>query len=393
MSRIAIVAISRNGARLGRELSSALAPNAAFFVDRRFMPHGDNAHPFDLPARPVVQQAFRDYESLVLLMPVGAAIRLLAPLLVDKHQDAGVVCVDDAGTFAVSLLSGHVGGADRLTRQVAAIIGATPVITSASHTGGTLAVDLLGDDMGWTLEADSTTVTRASAAVVNGEPVGVYQCIGERNWWPADSTLPANIHTFTSLEELAASHCVAALVISDQLWTSHESRAGYAESLPGKATVVYRPKSLVAGMGCRRGVPLDELEALLNETLDQNNLARASVRCIATAEIKRDEVGIVLLAEKLGVSLECFGVEELNSMFEAEGTPEPAIGPAPASTQAGESVPGRLRPTPSPVAHRLLGVWGVSEPAALLASGAHDLLVTRQKTARATIAIARVLFP
>ena len=391
MSRIAIVAISRNGARLGRELSSALAPEAAFFVDRRFMLSGDNARPFDLPARPVVQQAFRDYESLVLLMPVGAAIRLLAPLLVHKHHDAGVVCVDDSGTFAVSLLSGHVGGADRLTRRVAEIIGATPVITSASHTGRTIAVDLLGRDLGWTLEADSTTVTRASAAVVNGDPVGVYYCAGvvqlTRDWQPTDLPLPANIHIFASLETLAVSQCTAALVISDQLWTSVESRVGYAESLPGKATVVYRPKSLVVGMGCRRGVPMDELEALLDETLEQNNLARASVRCIATAEIKRDEGGLLLLAEKLGVSLECYGVEELNSMFENGATP------ALVSTQAGESVPGLLRPTPSPVAHRLLGVWGVSEPAALLSSGAQDLLVTRQKTTRATIAVARIQLP
>ena len=381
MSHIAVVAISRNGARLGRGLSAALAPDAAFLVDRRFILHGDIAHPFDLPARPVVQQAFRDYESLVLIMPVGAAIRLLAPMLVHKHHDAGVVCVDDAGTFAVSLLSGHVGGADRLTRRVAAIIGATPVITSASHTGGTLAVDLLGEDMGWTLEADSTTVTRASAAVVNGDPVGVYQCAGERDWQPTDSPLPANIRTFASLEELASSQCTAALVISDQVCPSPTSRVGYAESLPGKATVVYRPKSLVVGMGCRRGVPLHELEALLDETLEQNNLARASVRCIATAEIKRDEVGLLLLAEKLGVSLECYSVEDLNSIFETEDTPEPA------------SVPGRLWPTPSPVAHRLLGVWGVSEPAALLASGSQGLLVSRQKTTRATIAVARIPFP
>lgn len=344
------------------------------------MLHGDNAHPFDLPARPVVQQAFRDYEFLVLIMPVGAAIRLVAPLLVHKHHDAGVVCVDDSGTFAVSLLSGHVGGADRLTQRVAAIIGATPVITSASHTGGTLAVDLLGEDMGWTLEADSTTVTRASAAVVNGDPVGVYQCAGERDWWKPDPLLPANIRTFASLEELASSQCSAALVISDQVCASPTSRVGYAESLPGKAAVVYRPKSLVVGMGCRRGVPLDELEALLDETLEQNNLARASVRCIATAEIKRDEVGILLLAEKLGASLECYSVEDLNSIFETE------------DALVSASVPGRLRPTPSPVAHRLLGVWGVSEPAALLASGSQSLLVTRQKITRATIAVARIPF-
>ena len=383
MSNTAIVAISRNGARLGRLIASAMAPDATLYLDRRFIIPGDRALPFDLPARPVVQQAFQDYESLILLMPVGAAIRLLAPRLADKHLDAGVVCIDDAGTFAVSLLSGHVGGADRLAERVASIIGATPVITSASHTAGTIAVDLLGQDMGWRIEADSTTVTRASAAVVNGDQVGVYQDAGERDWWPSGQPLPDNIVLFGSLDDLASSTRAASLVITDRLRPGDGSGPGFPEFLSGKAAVVYRPRSLVIGMGCRRGVPLEELEALLDETLRQNNLSRESVSCIATADLKRDEVGILLLAERLGVEVQCYSAEELNSVFDADESGLP-----------GQAAPGAdagafIRPTPSPVAHRLIGVWGVSEPGALLASGARGLLVTRQKTQRATIAIAR----
>ena len=385
MSKTAIVAISRNGARLGQTLVTALAPGATLYVDRRFTAPGDEAQPFDLPARPVVQQAFQDYESLVLLMPVGAAIRLLAPRLADKRRDAGVVCVDDAGNFAVSLLSGHLGGADRLAQRIAAILGATPVITSASHTGGTLAVDLLGEDMGWSLEADSTTVTRASAAVINGDPVGVYQDAGERNWWPPGQALPHNIQIFGSFEELEGSTCVACLVISDRSHPGDVPGPGFPESLPGKSTVVYRPRSLAVGMGCRRGVPLEELEALLDETLEQHNLSRASVRCIATADLKRDEVGILLLASRLGVEVQCYSGEELNSVFDKGGT----CSQNDAATRQEVAGPF-IRPTPSPVAHRLIGVWGVSEPAALLASGANGLLVTRQKTHLATIAIARL---
>ena len=147
---------------------------------------------------------------------------------------------------------------------------------------------------------------------------------------------------------------------------------------------MYRPRSLVIGMGCRRGVPLEELEALLDETLGQNNLSRQSVNCIATADLKSDEVGILLLAERLGVEVQCYSAEELNSVFEADESGLPG------QAAHGADAEAFIRPTPSPVAHRLIGVWGVSEPGALLASGARGLLVTRQKTQRATIAIARI---
>lgn len=378
MTGTAIVAISRRGAALARALAASLAGDKTLYLDRRFLDDGgDDAVPFDLPARPLVQRVFNDSERLVLFMPVGAAVRLLAPCLEHKHSDPAVVCVDDGGRFAVSLLSGHLGGADRLAQEVADALGATPVITSASHVTGTLAVDMLGQEFGWRLQADSTTVTRASAAVVNGEPVGIYQEAGESDWWPQDRPLPGNIHIYPSLEALAAAPCVAALVVTDKVAPAAGQGQSYAAVLAGKIVVVYRPRSLVVGLGCRRGVPVEELDELLEQTLRHNNLARDSIGRIATAELKRDEPGIGVLADRLGVPVQCYSAAELNSVFGA--------GP-----EEGNQGPG---PTPSAAAHRLLGIWGVSEPAALLAAGTRELLVTRQKTARATIAVARMSFP
>ena len=157
MTATAIVAISRNGATLGRKLSATLAGATTLYLDRRFLAQDDNAVAFDLPARPLVQRVFQECQQMVLFMPVGAAVRLLAPCLEHKHRDPAVVCVDDAGRFAVSLLSGHRGGADRLAQEVAGILGGVPVVTSASHVTGRLAVDLLGQEFGWKVEADSQT--------------------------------------------------------------------------------------------------------------------------------------------------------------------------------------------------------------------------------------------
>ena len=106
----AVIAISRSGSALARRLSASLGEDSTLFLDRRFIGAGEDGAAFDLPVRPVVERAFDEYQRLVLFMPVGAAVRLLAPRLSHKHHDPAVVCVDDSGRFAVSLLSGHTGG-------------------------------------------------------------------------------------------------------------------------------------------------------------------------------------------------------------------------------------------------------------------------------------------
>ena len=359
--KTAIIALTRNGARMARTLAGSLDRDHALFIDRRFRKDDDSGEAFDLPLWPVVKRAFAGYSSLVLFLSAGASIRLLAPLLESKQTDPAVVCVDDAGSFCVSLISGHVGGADQLAQEVAVCLGARAVVTSASHASGTLAVDLLGREFGWRLKADATTITRASAAVINSQPIGIWQGAGEPGWWPDGKPLPGNIAVYATLEDLAASACATALIISD-------TTSDLETLLADKITVVYRPRSLVIGMGCRRGVPVEELESLLAEALRENGLSAECLAEIATAEIKRGEPGLEQLAERHGVPLSFLQANELNAVFETN--------------------PGGIT-SKSERAHGLVGVWGVAEPAALLTAGASELLVTREKTTRATIAIAR----
>ena len=359
--KTAIIALTRNGARMARTLAGSLDRDHALFIDRRFRKDDDSGEAFDLPLWPVVKRAFAGYSSLVLFLSAGASIRLLAPLLESKQIDPAVVCVDDAGSFCVSLISGHVGGADQLAQEVAVCLGARAVVTSASHASGTLAVDLLGREFGWRLKADATTITRASAAVINSQPIGIWQGAGEPGWWPDGKPLPGNIAVYATLEDLAASACATALIISD-------TTSDLETLLADKITVVYRPRSLVIGMGCRRGVPVEELESLLAEALRENGLSAECLAEIATAEIKRGEPGLEQLAERHGVPLSFLQADELNGVFETN--------------------PGAIT-SKSERAHGLVGVWGVAEPAALLTAGASQLLVNREKTTRATIAIAR----
>ena len=378
MPRTAVIALSRHGAALALRLSAGLGSDAKLFLDRRFAPQQVDEQAFEmeifeLPLRPLLRQVWGGFEEVVLFLPVGAAVRLAAPLLNDKRSDPALVCVDDGGRYSVSVLSGHLGGADRLAERVAAILGAEAVVTSGSHATGTLAVDLLGAEFGWTIEADSLAITRASAAVVNREPVGVYQSAGETDWWPKGRELPPNITVHSSLDSLCRSGNAAALIISDESDPYLSQGTALADALPSTYIVLYRPRTLVAGMGCRRGVPAGELEQLLRDTFRAYNLSLSSLACIASATLKQDEPGLLALSEKYGVPFLCYESEEINALYDGET----------------EGDAGLRTLNPSANAKRLVGVWGVSEPAALLASGASRLLVAKQTAERATIAVAR----
>ena len=385
--------------RLVVSLEASPEDQVELYVARRFHQGGGSETLFDLPARPVVQRLFSQSQRLILFMPVGVAVRLLAPSLEDKHSDPAVVCVDDGARFAVSLISGHLGGADSLAQEVAEALGATPVITSASHIAGVFAADMLGRDFGWTIETEPGQLTRASAAVVNGEHVGLFQDAGEPGWQSAGQEIPINVTRYSSIDAVLKSDCVAALLITDRVISDVVD-----DKRNNKAVVVYRPKTLVAGMGCRKGVPADHLEELLSRAFETNALALTSLSCIATAELKKDEPGLLELAQKYDVPFRCYSADELNSVFgeQSKAGPDAAGGnpPNPPLRKGGDSGVGdrgdeetRLEPTARPRVHNLLGMWGVAEPAALLAAGTRELLVPRTQTKRATVAIARLDYP
>jgi cobalt-precorrin 5A hydrolase len=354
--KVAVIAITRNGARLGARIVGNM-PRADLKVMARYADAaGGVGEAFHVPIQQVLSEAFFRYDGLVLIMSLGAVVRLIAPLLKDKRVDPAVVVVDDAGRYAISALSGHLGGANRLAEEVAAVLGATPVITTASDANRTIAVDLLGREFGWTLEIDAF-VTAASAAVVNGDPVAIWQTTGERGWWRYDGPLPANLKLVDTVDEILADSFGACLLVTDLIL---EDRL--LARLPHP--VVYRPKSLVAGVGCNRGTGADEIRQVVTKALEEAGLSPLSLAALATVDIKRDEEGMLEAASALAVPICFFTREELD---------------------------GVECPNPSEAVARWVGTRGVAEPAAVLASGG-SLIVPKRKSGNVTVAIARKKF-
>lgn len=367
MNRVALVAITKHGAALAGRLQAAW-PESDVYVAERFLPSvgpegagSGKRIPFPGSVKAVLPAAFRGYDGLVLFVSLGAVVRLVAPLLQDKHTDPAVVVIDDRAAHAISVLSGHLGGANDLARTAAAVLGARPVISTASDVGGTIAVDLLGREFGWTI-ATEHTVTAVSAAVVNEERVAVVREAGEPDWWPADRPLPPTIRLLPGAEEAAAAlregRIDAALIV-----THRRLGPEFADLL--RRAVVYRPRSLVVGVGCNRGTSREEIAAAVREVLAEAGLSEASVRNLATIDLKRDEPGLVDFARARGWPLTCYPAAALNQV----------------------EFPNR-----SETVYRFTGAYGVAEPAALLSAGAKRLLVEKVARGNVTLAVAAVNF-
>lgn len=360
----AIHAITRHGLAIATRLAAAL-PGADLFVSER-LAAPDGARRFALPMGPHLAATFTAYDCHVFVISVGAVVRMIAPLLADKKVDPAVICVDDDARFAICTLSGHVGRGNDFTARVAAGLGAQPVITTASDVRGTLTVDILGRELGWTLDDPDRNVTRGCAAVVNGAPVAFVQETGEPSFWPEDRPLPEGVRYATSLDAVDPAGFEILLVATDrELADSHPAHWANA--------VVYRPRSLVVGIGCDRGAAPEMVERGLRAVLAEHRLSPLSIRKLATVDKKADEPALLALSDRFGWPLHIYPAGVL------------------------DAVPGIENP--SATVQRHVGTRGVAEPAALLGAGAERLLVpkrvyTEPGAGRSmTVAVARVPFP
>ncbi|MEU8421223.1 precorrin-3B C(17)-methyltransferase [Micromonospora sp. NPDC048835] len=282
--------------------------------------------------------AWAGCDAVIAFLATGAVVRIVAPLLDDKRTDPAVVVVDEAARHAVALLGGHAGGANALAEQVAALLDARPVITTATD-----AVDLPGlDTLGWPVQGAVAAVSRA---ILDGEPVQLVADAG----WPLPA-LPPNVRA----ADEATTDDGYQLLVTDRVVPLDER------------TAVLRPPSLVAGVGGSRGVPAAEVSELLHRVLAEAGLDPASLRCLASADIKADEEGIRSTADALRVPLVTW----------------------PATRLAAVDVPH-----PSEVVRAAVGTPSVAEAAALLGpdgrTGDATLLVGKTATAMATVAVAR----
>ncbi|MEW5840051.1 MAG: cobalamin biosynthesis protein [Thermoproteota archaeon] len=350
---IAIIAITKNGIGIARRIKARL-PEAEVYVPAKHSDSGADINWFSEPSTQLVANLFRSHGALVCIFSLGAVIRMVAPHLGDKKSDPAVVVIDDRATHVISALSGHLGGANALARLLASVLGARPVITTAADVNETIAVDLVGREFGWTIE-NFENVTRVSAMMVNEEKIALYQDAGERNWWAAGAavTLPKNVVVVDGMEHILSDEFKAALVITDRMVPAEVAAK----------SVVYRPKSLVVGIGLHWDTGRDTIESGVQEVFKSHGLSTASIRNIASVNRGAPVKGLDEFAAQHGLPVEIYEKADL----------------------------ARVEvPNPSEAVKKFEGTASVSEAASLLSSRG-VLVVPKQKfPPNLTVAVCRV---
>ena len=352
-----IVTVTAGGAALGQRVADYLRQGGdqqlTLHVPAWLAPDFPEAQAMEGRLRDLVGLLFTSRRKLIMIMATGIVVRLIAPHLRDKLTDPAVVVLDERGQYAISLLSGHLGGANDLARDLALGLDLTPVITTATDVCGVPAIDLVARDYGLVLDPPEAVRT-VNSALLHGRPVRIYT---EHNLalapvpglsiqpWPQLSAAPTS-----ELND----HCLVLV--------TNRSQAG----LPAAATLFLRPRNLVAGVGCRKDVSPETVAAALGLALAQCGRSALSLRALATVDLRAHEPALMINAAQLGIPLLSFARAALDKLFALKHL----------DLQYSEFVKNTI------------GVGGVCEPAALLAGQQARLILKKMKHQGVTVAIA-----
>jgi len=351
MKKIAVLAITKNGIEIGLKLKEYFS-DFEIFAPIKFSNNDEKIQWYEDSTTQKIVDLFKNNDGIICLFSLGAVIRLLAPHIKDKKTDPAVIVIDDNANFVISVLSGHLGGANELSNEIAEKMDATPVITTAADVNKTIAVDLVGREFGWKIDDDSN-VTRISAFMVNKEKIGVFQNIGKKEWWKGK--LPENITLFSKIEDLKDSDSKGYLIITNDQINDKDIL---------KDSVVYRVPNLVVGIGLHWDTSKETILNGVNETLEKFELKQNQIARFVSIKKDKDIIGLIELGKEMNVPIEYIDREELATI---------------------------TAPNPSKTVQAFEGTASVSEAAAIKSSEG-ELIVEKQKfPPNLTVAIARMV--
>jgi len=336
-NKYAVWAITPNGATLAGKIQQSLN-NADCHIPLRMKGHDDGCVGFE-NFKAKVLSSFCHYKGHIFIMATGIVVRIIAPLIKDKTVDPAVVVLDDKGSHCISLLSGHLGGANELAREVARIVQAVPVITTATDAHHLPSIDVVAQERGLGIE-NPDGIKIVNMALLEKRRIEVFDPYNLlKNALPETTILqPATKNT-------------AMIYVGDEI-----------KELP-PACLVLRPRTLVAGIGCNRGTGKEEIKHFLYDVFRKHKLSAKSLYRLATIDIKKDEVGLIELGEELGLPIIFYSSEELNRIKGLQN--------------------------PSKLVEKHTGVESVCEGAALLGAETSRLLVPKHVAKNVTVAVAR----
>lgn len=295
----------------------------------------------------IMEKIWNEYEGIIFISATGIASRFIAPFIEDKTKDPAIIVIDDRGKFIISLLSGHLGGANKITEDISRQIGGIPVITTASDSRGFDSIDIFAKNNNYYIE-DMKSITKLTSMMVNNKRIGFFTEDNVIINYP-------NIKVLDSLDNIGKDkkYIEGLIIVSSKIIKDEKLR-----NIP---YTILRPKNINIGIGCRKNVEEKRIITAIEEALSTVSISNKSIKAIATIEIKKEEKGIIDTAKYYNLPLKIFTIKEIEKieeMFEK-----------------------------SQFVKDTIGVYSVSEPCAYLLGG--NIILPKSKHNGITISISK----
>ncbi|MBW8687084.1 precorrin-4 C(11)-methyltransferase [Chitinophaga rhizophila] len=333
MSKTVIIASTDKGVALGNIIRTEF-PKSLLVSTRQH----EQATPI-VSIGQFLEKNFKSFDTLIFIGALGICVRSIAAHIEDKETDPAIINMDDRGRFVQSVVSGHLGGANDITRKIAAAIGAQAVITTSSDLQEIWALDTLAAKFGWKQSA-TADMNQIISLFVNNKRTALLLDVKDQGTAYLEKTLPDFADIYYDFNSIDLEQYDLLIAVTYRV---------YQADIP---VLSFHPQVLHVGMGCSRDIEPDQLEASVYDQLAQQQLAVAAIKTIGSIDVKHDEVAFIALAEQLGVPFITYSAAALNTQQVVN---------------------------PSEVVMSKLGVHSVSEAAALLSSGNRNLLLEKQK--------------
>ncbi len=328
MKKIAIISVNETGSQVASQIQSKLN---AQLISRA-----------DLGSR------WNDFDAFIFIGAMGICVRTIAPYINDKHTDPAVICIDSLGKQVISVLSGHVGGANELTNLIANILTATPVITTQSDLSGWWPLDTIGERFNWqTLHATNPAIF----AFVNQKPTALLLDIHDEGTNYLERTLPPHVTIVNDISDVSSDKFELAIIVSYK----------HYKTIKGVIMLQYVPKVLTVGIGlAHHAQPVEVILNDINQLMVTSELEASAIKKYATIDLKADEPVVKYLQAK-DTEVVFYTADELSKVDV---------------------------PTPSETVAAHVGTSSVCEAAAILGSNNGKLIIQKVKGQNWTAAFA-----
>ena len=301
--KIAILSITNNGRELALRIKESMKSVDVFFIKKDTDYKNDEVIVVNKGLKEFIPQIFDKYDYLVFIMATGIVVRTIAPLIISKFSDPAILVMDEKGNNIISLLSGHMGGANEMTLYMSDLLNSHPVITTATDVNKKSSLDMIAKKLNGHIDDFRDNVLKINSMLVNNEEVHLY----------IDGNYKINHNGFTLYDEKTDLDKVRNLVIVTNKKDINKILNKNIENLNEKIIKV-TPKDIVIGVGCKKNTDSKHMKNSLIKFLAEYNIDINAVKEIGSIEIKKDEKAIIDLAKFLDVKFKTFSVEEISKV-------------------------------------------------------------------------------